>query len=143
MKLDQLRKIIREEVKAAVKEEVQDMLIEAVKVASTPQTNLKEVEAPKNSNLKWSTPATGNKSLDEMLTSTRQSMTSEDFKSVGSFDSSKIAKPNFASSMATQMQRQGGDAGISFAEIPGFDPAKAKAVLDASLQKDKFKKGLS
>ena len=36
MKLNQLRKIIREEVKAAVKEELQDILNEAVKVASTP-----------------------------------------------------------------------------------------------------------
>ena len=32
MKLDQLRKIIREEVRAAVKEELQDMLTEAVKI---------------------------------------------------------------------------------------------------------------
>ena len=33
MKLDQLRKIIREEVRAAVKEELQDILNEAVKAA--------------------------------------------------------------------------------------------------------------
>ena len=38
MKLDTLRKVIREEVKAAIKEELQDMLTEAVKVASTPTT---------------------------------------------------------------------------------------------------------
>ena len=38
MKLDKLRQIIREEVRAAVKEELQDMLTEAVKIASTPET---------------------------------------------------------------------------------------------------------
>ena len=36
MKLDQLRKIIREEVRAAVKEELQEVMNEAVKIASTP-----------------------------------------------------------------------------------------------------------
>ena len=36
MKLDQLRKIIREEVRAAVKEELQEVMNEAVKAASTP-----------------------------------------------------------------------------------------------------------
>ena len=39
MKLDALRKVIREEVKAAIKEELQDMLNEAVKVASAPSTS--------------------------------------------------------------------------------------------------------
>jgi len=39
MKLDQLRKIIREEVRAAVKEELQDVMNEAVKYASTPNSN--------------------------------------------------------------------------------------------------------
>ena len=36
MKLDQLRKIIREEVRSAVKEELQDVMNEAVKAASAP-----------------------------------------------------------------------------------------------------------
>jgi len=39
MKLDQLRKIIREEVRAAVKEELQDILNEAVKVEVHPATH--------------------------------------------------------------------------------------------------------
>ena len=43
MKLNQLRKIIREEVKAAVKEELQDILNEAVKVASTPTNEAKSL----------------------------------------------------------------------------------------------------
>ena len=34
MKLDQLRKVIREEVRAAIKEELQEVLTEAVKIAS-------------------------------------------------------------------------------------------------------------
>ena len=48
MKLDQLRKIIREEVKAAVKEELQDMLTEAVRVASQPDAkpNVQQFKSP-------------------------------------------------------------------------------------------------
>ena len=41
MKIDQLRKIIKEEVKAAMKEELKDILTEAVKIASDPNVNLK------------------------------------------------------------------------------------------------------
>ena len=43
MKLDQLRKIIREEVRAAVKEELQEVMNEAVKVASTPQPQVQKL----------------------------------------------------------------------------------------------------
>lgn len=144
MKLDQLRKVIREEIKSAIKEELQDILNEAVAIASAPDVNqMKKVEKPKPSNLKWSTPSTGQASLDEMLLATQKQMTSEDFRSIGNLDSSAVNKPNFASSMANQMgmQQGGGNAGISFNDIPGFDPAKAKAILEASNKKDKIRAG--
>ena len=142
MKLDQLRKIIREEVRAAVKEELQEVMNEAVKYASTPSANeYKEIKKPKDSNLKWSVPPTGKKSLDEMLADTQADMTNEDFRSVGNFDSSMVKKPNFAASMANQMGMQGPEVGVSFTDIPGFDPSKAKAILDASLKKDKLRAG--
>ena len=50
MKLDQLRKIIREEVRSAVKDELQEMLNEAVKAASTPSNQ--EYKAVKQKDLK-------------------------------------------------------------------------------------------
>ena len=53
MKIDQLRKIIREEVRSAVKEELQEDINEAVKVASTP-TQSGYTEVPKNQPQKWS-----------------------------------------------------------------------------------------
>ena len=143
MKLDQLRKIIREEVRAAVKEELQDVMNEAVKYASTPNANeYKEVSKPKDSNLKWSVPPTGKKSLDEMLQATKSTMTSEEYRQVGNFDSTSVNKPNFAASMANKMGIQGPEVGVSFAEIPGFDPSKAKAILDASIKKDKQRAGI-
>ena len=51
MKLDQLRKIIREEVRAAFKEELSEVLTEAVKIASEPN---KMKEAPLPGTSEWS-----------------------------------------------------------------------------------------
>ena len=45
MKLDQLRKVIREEVRAAIKEELQEVLTEAVKIASAPQQQFQKASA--------------------------------------------------------------------------------------------------
>ena len=77
MKLDQLRKIIREEVKAAVKEELQEMLTEAVRVASQPdakpnvqkfesQTKIQEVQTAKSSD-----------PIAEMINQTKASMNND------------------------------------------------------------------
>ena len=73
MKLNQLRKIIREEVKAAVKEELQEMLTEAVRVASQPATK-PSVEKTSQPN------SFSSDSLTEMLNQTKASMTNEDLK---------------------------------------------------------------
>jgi hypothetical protein len=138
MKLDQLRKIIREEVKAAVKEELQEMLNEAVKVASKPDTSAgyKPV-TQKDISKTWSTGkiSTGTVPLEEMINQTKAEMTNEDYKTIVNASSNMV--PNFA-------QRQvsgGGGAGLDLNSIPGFDPAKNKAILDAANKKDKFRQG--
>ena len=78
MKLDTLRKVIREEVKAAIKEELQDMLNEAVKIASQPSTsnvqksNQYKPVVQKDLKQTWSTGKinTGTVPLEEMLNQT-------------------------------------------------------------------------
>ena len=74
MKLDQLRKIIREEVRAAVKEELQDVITEAVKIASTPEPKLQKanayVKVSESMPKKWSTPIGKQGSLETMLEQT-------------------------------------------------------------------------
>lgn len=124
MKLEQLRKIIREEVKAAVKEELQDVLTEAVKVASTPSTPAKPV-------VKFNKPKAG--TLDEMINMTKESMTSNDYRTLVNANSSMVTGlPNTASTMATQMSMNSGG------NQPGIDISnldfvkKAKDVLVAS-----------
>ena len=124
MKLDILRKIIREEVKGAIKEELQEVLTEAVKVASTPKQASKPV-------VDFNKPKNGN--LAEMINMTKESMTANDYKTIISADSSMVSGlPNTASTMATQMSMNAGGA------VPGLDISqldfvkKAKDVLDAS-----------
>ena len=135
MKLDQLRKIIREEVRAAVKEELQDVMNEAVKYASTP-TKMQEV--PKGLPKRWSTGKSA--TLDEMLQDTRAEMTGEDARNI--MGSSGVQKPNFASMMTNQMVRE------QNGPMPGIDISQldfvknAGAIYKASLKKDKNRVGV-
>ena len=134
MKLDQLRKIIREEVRSAVKEELQDILNEAVKHASAPVVEHKQtkVEAPKPSKMN---PVAGKTSIDDMLEMTKKSMTNEEYKNVFSGTSDMVTgMPNMASTMANQMSMNAGNQpGIDISNLDFVN--KAKAVLDASNKK--------
>ena len=140
MKLDELRKIIREEVRSAVKDEIQDMLTEAVKVASAPT---KMQPAPQAGNTSWSAPKAKPQHLGdpimEMLNQTKASMTQQDYQQVISMDSSMVSKPNFAHSMASQMGMTGPQPGLDLSQLDFV--SKAKAVFDASNKKDKERKG--
>ena len=155
MKLDQLRKIIREEVRAAVKEELQEILNEAVKAASTPSGGMKEV--PKGQKKKWSIGKSA--TLDEMLTNqkpkatnikfakdnkiqsmleqTQASMTSGEYQNVYAGSSDMVKKPNFASSMASNMGMSGAQPGIDISQLDFV--GRAKSILDAANEKDKAK----
>jgi len=143
MKLDQLRKIIREEVRSAVKEELQEMLNEAVRVASAPskESNL-NYQPVKQKDLKrtWSTGRMnqGTVPLEEMLNMTKQEMSGQDFRNVINADSSMVKKPNFASNIASDMglgQNAGPMPGIDISKLDFVN--KAKAIYDKSIEKDR------
>jgi hypothetical protein len=142
MKLDQLRKVIREEVKAAVKEELQDMLNEAVRVASQPQVQQVTKQQSKPIEVQKSIP-TSNDPIMEMLNQTKASMTSAEYKNVYSGTSDMVQKPNFASMMASNMgmtEQKGPMPGL---DISQFDfVKKAGQVYKKSVEKDKQKYGV-
>lgn len=160
MKIDQLRKIIREEVRAAVKEELQDVLTEAVKIASAPTTmqpaphpgtsEWSSVKKPSKQELaemlglKTPSKATNiefskNDSLNAILIQTQNSMTNEDYKQAFSGTSDMISKPNFASTMANQLGMGGDQPGLDISKLDFV--SKAKSVFDASIKKDKQRAG--
>jgi DNA-binding transcriptional regulator YiaG len=146
MKLDQLRKVIREEVRAAVKEELQEVMNEAVKYASTPTTQQLQTSAEytpvkqKDLSRSWSTGKInqGTVPLEEMLNDTRASMTGEDIRNISG--GGGVSKPNFASMMSNQMVRETTNqptVGVDLSQIPGLN--KAKDILEAAYAKDKNK----
>jgi len=141
MKLDQLRKIIREEVRAAVKEELQDILTEAVKTASAPSISESKPIEKKKPIVKQTTPdiKTGKSSLDEMLKMTKENMTNEEYRNVVNASSDMVSRPNFASSMANQMGMTGPAPGIDISQLSFVK--KAGAVLKKSNELDKKKVG--
>ena len=144
MKLDQLRKIIREEVKAAVKEELQEMLTEAVRVASQPdakpnvqkfesQTKIQEVQTAKSSD-----------PIAEMINQTKASMNNDEYRNVISGTSDMVQKPNFAEMMASNMGMVDSSRPAPGLDISQFDfVKKAGAVYKASVEKDKQKYGVA
>lgn len=150
MKLEQLRKVIREEVKAAVKEELQEILNEAVRVASQPaekqtmythNTGTPTTDVAKPIHVEKPTPSS-NDPIMELLNQTKASMTNEEYKNVYTGTSDMIQKPNFASMMANNMgmtQQSGPQPGL---DISQFDfIKKAGDVYKKSVQKDKEKYG--
>ncbi len=138
MKLNQLRKIIREEVKAAVKEELQDMLNEAVKVASSPGRKIKSKTSYTPTNL-----TSKNNSIDQLMEQTKASMTNTDYKQVFNGTSDMVQKPNFAAMMANNMGMTESSTPQVGLDISKFDFInKAAKVYNASVEKDKAKYGL-
>ena len=141
MKLDQLRNIIREEVRSAVKEELQEVMNEAVKAASTPTpiatTPVKTIQVKKQT-------STSTNPLMEMLEQTKASMTPEEYKNVYTGTSDMVQKPNFATSMANQMGMTRPTGNTTGLDISQFDfVKKAGSVYNKSIEKDKQKHGVA
>lgn len=143
MKLDILRKVIREEVKKAIKEELQDMLTEAVKIASTPSkpsvndSNQYKSVTQKDIKRQWSTGPLnpGTVPLEEMLNQTATSMTSEDYRNVVNATSDMVQAPGMANTVASNLGMGGGPApGLDISQLDFVK--KAKNVLDAANAKD-------
>ena len=158
MKLDQLRKIIREEVRAAIKEELQEVLTEAVKVASTPNSpkyspapepgtsnwssakkpskqELAEMiglpPVPKSTNLDFSNTPAG---LQEMLNMTKSQMTGTDYNNI--VNNAGASKPSLATTQAANMGMTSVEAMQGSLDLSKLDfVQKAKDVLDLANKK--------
>ena len=127
-----------------MRSELQEVVNEAVKIASTP--NINQVTESKPVEIKQhisKTPSssfnTGKKSLDEMLNMTKKNMTNEEYKTVFAGNSNMVSgMPNMASSMGNQMSMNSGNQ-------PGLDISnldfvkKAGKVFKASQEKDAVK----
>lgn len=124
--------------RAAVKEELQDMLNEAIKVASKPTLDTKV----QNVGYMKKEEKTGS-SLQDLVEQTRSEMTNEEYKNVFNGNSSMVQKPNFASMMANNMGMVEDSRPTVGLDITKFDfVKKAGEVYKASVAKDKEKYGV-
>lgn len=145
MKLEELRKVIREEVEKAFKEQLKEVLIEAVQIASTPSTLKTEQKTNTKQVTDFKVPASQPKKyvpsgnpIEDMLQMTKATMTSADAAAIMG---EGVHMPNMASTVAQQMHMGGGNQpGLDLSQLPFI--GKAKAVLEAANQKDKQRKGL-
>lgn len=158
MKLDQLKGIIREEVQSAVRQELKEIIVEAVEIASRPtdqpavkaqeqvtntpeqEINRKQLaeliglrEPPKQTTIKFSE----NSKLDEMLQQTRQDMSGGEYKNVINATSDMVSKPNFANTMASQIGLTGEQPGLDISSLDFVK--KAKNVYDKAVEKSQNK----
>jgi len=145
MKLEELRKVIREEVEKAFKEQLKEVLIEAVQIASTPSTLQTEQKTNTKQVTDFKIPAAQPKKyvpsgnpIEDMLQMTKASMTSADAAAIMG---EGVHMPNMASTVAQQMHMGGGNQpGLDLSQLPFI--GKAKTLLEAANQKDKQRKGL-
>jgi len=130
MKVDALKKLIKEAVREAIKEE----LGATQPAPSAPVQEVKQVPAQKK-------PAKllfdSSNPLAEMLNQTAASMTNEDFDRTVSFDSSQAAafKPGTPAAMAAAPKTGVDLSQLDFAK-------KAGAIFKASVEKDKTRHGV-
>lgn len=145
MKLDELRKVIREEVEKAFKEQLKEVLIEAVQIASTPsalqteqKTNTKEITSFKAPVAQPKAYVPSGNPIEDMLQMTKATMTSAD---AAAMMGEGVHMPNMASTVAQQMHMGGGNQpGLDLSQLPFIN--KAKTLLEAANEKDRQRKGL-
>lgn len=148
--LNAFRKIIREEVKQAIQQEVRDIIIEAVKIASEgapAKEEPKEVIKPVQfSDLKRDKELSEIRSkfrsvnpIEQMLEETKLSFTSADAKN---FSGANVMATNRAGAMAHEMGMMdsvNSNTGLDLSSLPFLK--NAKNILDLSKEKDKQRFG--
>lgn len=144
--LSDLKKIIGEEVKKAVRAELKDLILEAVEIASRPeQKHSKPVYSenvqrtvqvvPKR---KEENRSTSNNMVQNILAETAASMTSEDYENIyGTSTKASLAESySDLGEEDTVIEDSVPSVGIDLDNLPSF-VKNAKAILDASIAKDR------
>jgi hypothetical protein len=139
MKISELAKLIRTEVRQAVKEEVADIIREAIQIASTPEQHVTEKVKPVRE-LTTKVKPQKYSPLEQILEETRLSFTSADAKVfVSAEERHNLGNqvPNTATAMATKLGFTSSEdqVGVDLSTLPFIK--NAKAVLDLAVEKDR------
>ena len=139
-----LRKLIREEVRAAMQEELKEILQEAIDIASTPQKApvVYQEHAKKPVHFKHVEPIPGvDPIISKLIQETKAGMSRDDYRTVFQGDTSVVGvqKPNFAEMMATDMGLRSPNTPASLGD--NIDPRAGGTGVDISnLGLDRMKK---
>lgn len=138
MTLEELRKVLHEEVVKALREEVRDILVEAVEIASRPSTT-PTVPVQKSRTEPVEEKYKSNRGLGSILQETAEEMTHSDYASLMG---NPVQRPDFdkiggheEDDMTTV------DSFIGEGQLPSF-VKNAKAILEASNQIDRERHGV-
>ena len=129
MKVSQLKNLIKEAVKEAIQEELGSMQSQAAPV--------QEVKAPTPPPPPPAPKRTGNSLLDA-INETKYSMSSEDYKTIVSANSSMVQAPGMG--MQSQAMPSGPQPGLDLSQLDFAK--KAGAIFQKSNELDKAKHGL-
>jgi hypothetical protein len=140
MNLETLKKVIREEVRTVFKEELQEVLTEAVRIASTPtKEEVSQYTPPQTTTAVKSQLREEFKTInpiEKMLEETKLSFTSQDAKNF--YGGSEAVNPR-AAAMAHSMGMAGDFPGVDLSSLPFLK--NAKNILDKTKEIDKGKTG--
>ena len=135
MKLDLLKKLIKEAVSEAVREELSKILLEDVKPVQTPKQTVTKYE---NYRPTVARPIPTGDPIADLMNETRYSMTQGEYQNIISATSDMVQAPGLGMNPIEQF-RQGPEPGL---DISQFDfVKKAGAIYKASNEKDKQRFG--
>lgn len=131
MKLEELRKIIHEEVVKAIREEVRDILTEAVEIASRPQGKPTVHQAAVKKPVIQKEESTSMSFLGDILQETAREMTKTDYRDI-------MGEPVVVETPGQQLFENVEKPSVVSSEdsLPDF-VQRAKAVFDAAVEVDK------
>jgi hypothetical protein len=138
MKLDLLKKLIKEAVSEAVREELGKILSEDAKPASSKPTVQHVTKYAEHRPVVAKPVPTGNPIMD-LMNETKYSMTQGEYQNLVSATSDMVSAPGLGMNPITENFRQGPEPGL---DISQFDfMMRAGDVYKASVQKDKERFG--
>jgi len=145
MKASELAELIKKEVKVAIREELVDILREAVLIASTPQQSTATLKVPSTNNTRADTTSTahlqyatttGLRPIADLMEQTRLNFTAQDAKTfIAPSQRDMFTTENKSAAIAAQLGMDRTGAGLDITQLPFVKTAKL--VLDLANEKDK------
>ena len=136
MKLDLLKKLIREAVKEAVREELETILSEDAKPTQAPKQTVTKYAEYKPTVAR---PVPTGNPIADLMNETKYSMTQGEYRNIVSATSDMVQAPGLGMQSVVDTYRPGPEPGLDISQFDFIN--KAASVYKASVEKDKQRFG--